>query len=180
MFTFFWRKLPDVAHRRLSRRLVPKFGTRLVLFFVTFFVSFGVYVMSFVTGSEWGVQYGKRCQECCAWLGERLTELLGHVPIPLFQRVGDGIVRLLANDMAAVIAVSFLLAIGVVAVVSLVSSVIAVVTMFRGPDGSQAELYEEDGKMVKGAGVADARRRKALGWRPDVANNPYSVSKARK
>ena len=177
MFAFFWSKLPEVAHRRFSRRVIPRFGTRLALVFVTFFVSFGLYVMSFVTGAEWGVEYGKRCLENSKWLGERLSGLLENVPVPIVQRIGDGFVRLLSNDMAAVIAMSFLIATGVVVAVSLVTFVVALVTMLRGSDGSQAELYEEDGKKVKGAGTASGHRRRRIGWKPDVANNPYSVQK---
>lgn len=178
MFAFFWSKLPEVAHRRFSRRVIPRFGTRLTLFFLTFFVSFGVYVMSFVTGAEWGVGYGRRCIEGCEWLGERLSDLLDKVPVPIVRRIGDGFVQLLSNDMAAVIMTSFLIAVGVVVAVSLVTFVVALVTMLLGSDGSQAELYEEDGKRVKGAGTAGGRRRRRIGWRPDVKNNPYSVRKA--
>lgn len=172
----FWRRLPQVAHRRLGRRVIPKFGVRLGLFFVMFCLGFGSYVMSFVLGLDWGVGYGHRCKELCEWLTGRLSELLGRAQVPILGKVGDGIARLASNDMAAVIATSFLFAIATVVAVSAVSVLVSFVRMFMGSDGSQAELYDEDSDI---AGVRSdaAERRRRRAWRPDVSENPYSVTR---
>lgn len=191
MIALFWRKLPPVARRRFDGRVLPRFGSRLFLFFMTFFVSFGAYVMSFVTGAEWGVAYGKRCLSLCESLMGRLSDLLSKTPVPMAARVGNGLVRLVSNDMAAVIMASFLLAIAVVVAFSLVSVITSVVRMLSGRDGSQAEVYDGseriDGVSPDAARPREPRadgartkpealgRRRSGPWRPDVSGNPYST-----
>lgn len=177
MLALFWRKLPDVAHRRFDRRVVPKFGTRLLLFFITFFIGFGAYIMSFVTGTEWGVGYGHWCLGISEAMTGRLAELLDRVPVPILHKVGSGFVRLASNDMAAVILTSFLAAVGVVAVVSMASALVSVIRLFMGHDGSQAEVYDGS-KKIEGVHSEAQERRRRTSWRPDVSHNPYSVRKA--
>lgn len=177
MFALFWRKLPPVARRRFDRRVIPKFSTRLALFFVTFFMCFGAYVMAFVTGSEWGVSYGHQCLVLCEALMERLSALLELIPLPVLHKVGDGLKRLVSNDMAAVIMASFLIGLAVVVLVSAVTLLVSVIRLFMGRDGSQAEVYDDSGSIEGFTSEARERRRRRS-WHPDVSHNPYSVTKA--
>lgn len=160
MIALFWRRLPEVARRRMPARAFPRFATRLLVFFVTFFLCFGAYVMAFVTGSEWGVEYGKACLSFSEWLGGQMERLLSHVSIPIVQRIGDGLVRLMSNSVAAVIVSGFVAAGCVVALVCAVHALSVVIAMFMGRDGSQAELFEDDGTedaQAGGPGRGDGR-----------------------
>lgn len=173
----FWRRLPEVSRRRFQGRVFLRFGTRLKMFFLTFFVCFGAYVMAFVTGANWGVEYGHRCLAVCKMLSDRMMELLSGVDEPIVRKIGSGVARIGTNDMSAVIIVSFLVAVGVVIMASALSVLVAFARMFGGRDGSQAEIYDEE-SGIEGAADATRERRRRKAWRPNVSHNPYSVTLA--
>lgn len=182
MMAFLWRRLPDVAHRRFQGRVVPGFGARLALFFATFCASFGAYVMSFVMGTQWGVGYGRSCVAACERAMSAVGGVVDRIGHPLVARFGEGLSRLLSNDMPAVMAVSFALGVTAVVLACAVSLVASCARALSGGDGSQAELIgdADGGDPAAGrADVTDGGRDKddRDGRLPDLSDNPYSAGR---
>lgn len=174
-------RLPDVARRQVLRARGLKFHQRLLIFFVLFLIAFGAYMMAFVTASDWGVDYGEWCLAVSAGIGQWVSGILVRIPSDGVQKIGEGITRMLSNQLVAVIMTSALLSGAVAIAASLLVWLRSFIGIVRGGDGSHAEIYDSS---TEGTDSPDGRDAETDGydidygddgqWATEIVGNPYS------
>lgn len=133
--------LPRVSRHRLGGVRGVGAAPRLAAFLITFMLVFGALVMSFVTGSEWGVAYGEWCVGFASRLSALLSAGLSRLPWAGADKVAGAIGRLMEGPVVATAVTAWCAALAVTITMGVATTLRSLLHALRGTDGSQAEVY---------------------------------------